>query len=168
MATSAPSPSRSVMLRRIVTRRPSGFSARSSTCSATSSDRRNTPAKPSAAVSLLTVPHRPYGLRGDLAGRGEAVVTYAAVAGHATPPHAPAMFVVTEADAAAILAALEQRGEFAAAIELRRRIPGITDNRQARECVRTIASWKPLPRRQSALDRWPRTMRRSSGTTEPE
>ena len=23
-------------------------------------------------------------------------------------------------------------------------IPGITDNRQARECVRTIAGWKPL------------------------
>ena len=36
------------------------------------------------------------------------------------------MFVVTEEDEAAIRAALEQRGEFAAAIELRRRLPGIS------------------------------------------
>ena len=68
------------------------------------------------------------------------------------------MFVVTEADAAAIRAVFEQRGEFAAAVELCRRFPGITDNRQARECVRTIAGWRPirLPlRRQPAVDRWP-------------
>jgi hypothetical protein len=57
------------------------------------------------------------------------------------------MFVVTEADAAAIRAVFEQRGEFAAAVELRRRFPDITDNAQARECARTIASWKPLPLR---------------------
>jgi hypothetical protein len=63
------------------------------------------------------------------------------------PPHAPGMFVVTEADAAAIRAAFAQRGEFAAAVELRRRFPGITDNAQARECARTIAGWKPLPLR---------------------
>jgi hypothetical protein len=56
----------------------------------------------------------------------------------------PAIFVVTEADAAAILAALEQSGELSAAIELRRRFPGIKDNALARECVRTIAGWKPL------------------------
>jgi hypothetical protein len=31
-----------------------------------------------------------------------------------------------------------QRGEFSAAVELRRRFPGITDNTQARECARTI------------------------------
>ena len=55
------------------------------------------------------------------------------------------MFVVTDADAAAIRAVFQQRGEFAAAIELRRRFPGITDNAQARECARTIAGWKPLP-----------------------
>ena len=68
------------------------------------------------------------------------------------------MFVVTDADAAAIRAVYQQSGEFAAAIELRRRFPGITDNRQARECVRTIACWRPirLPlRRQSVVDRWP-------------
>ena len=57
------------------------------------------------------------------------------------------MFVVTAADATAIRAVYEQRGEFAAAIELRRRFPGITDNVQARECARTIAGWKPLPLR---------------------
>ena len=55
----------------------------------------------------------------------------------------PAMFVVPEADAAAIRAVYQQRGEFAAAVELRQRFPGITDNRQARECARTIAGWKP-------------------------
>jgi hypothetical protein len=54
------------------------------------------------------------------------------------------MFVVSEAEAAAIRAVFEQRGELSAAIELRRRFPGITDNAQARECVRSIASWKPL------------------------
>jgi hypothetical protein len=57
------------------------------------------------------------------------------------------MFVVTEADAAAIRAAFDHGGEFAAAIELRQRFPGITDNAQARECALTIATWKPLPLR---------------------
>jgi hypothetical protein len=33
----------------------------------------------------------------------------------------------------------------AAAVELRRLFPGITDITQARECARTIAGWKPLP-----------------------
>jgi hypothetical protein len=45
------------------------------------------------------------------------------------------MFVITEAE----------RGEFAAAVELRRRFPGIGDTAQARECARTIANWKPRP-----------------------
>jgi hypothetical protein len=53
------------------------------------------------------------------------------------------MFVVSEAEAAEIRAVFEQRGEFAAAVELRRRFPGITGNAQARESARTIASWKP-------------------------
>ena len=44
----------------------------------------------------------------------------------------------------AIRAVYQQRGEFSAAVELRRRFPGITDNAQARECARTIAGWKPL------------------------
>jgi hypothetical protein len=55
------------------------------------------------------------------------------------------MFVVTEADAAAIRAVFEQEGELSAAIELRRRFQGITDNEKARMCVRTIAGWKPPP-----------------------
>jgi hypothetical protein len=52
------------------------------------------------------------------------------------------MFVVTEEDEAAIRAVYEQRGEFAAALELRQRFPGITDNAQARAWARTIAGWK--------------------------
>jgi predicted protein tyrosine phosphatase len=54
------------------------------------------------------------------------------------------MFVVSEAEAAAIRAVYEQRGELSAAIELRRLFPGITDNAQAQECARTIAGWRPL------------------------
>ena len=55
------------------------------------------------------------------------------------------MFIVTEAEAAAIRAVYEQSGEFSAAVELRRLVPGITDTAQARACARTIAGWKPLP-----------------------
>jgi hypothetical protein len=55
------------------------------------------------------------------------------------------MFVVSEAEAAAIRTAFDQGGEFAAAVELRRLFPGVTDNTQARECARTIAGWQPLP-----------------------
>jgi hypothetical protein len=46
------------------------------------------------------------------------------------------MFVVSEEAAAAIRTAYEQ----AAAVELRRLFPGITDNAGAREWARTIAS----------------------------
>jgi hypothetical protein len=59
--------------------------------------------------------------------------------------HPAGMFVVSEAEAAAIRTAFEQRGEFAAAVELRRLFPGVTDLVEARECARTIAAWKPLP-----------------------
>jgi hypothetical protein len=45
------------------------------------------------------------------------------------------MFVVTEADSAAIRTAYEQEGELSAAIELRRLFPGITDNAEARACA---------------------------------
>jgi hypothetical protein len=61
--------------------------------------------------------------------------------------HAPEMFVVTEAEATAIRAAFEQRGEFAAAVELRRLFPGVTDLAEAWECARAIAGWKPPPKR---------------------
>jgi hypothetical protein len=56
----------------------------------------------------------------------------------------PTMFMVTEDDATAIRAAFDKEGELSAAIELRRRFPGITDNAKARECVRSIAGWRPL------------------------
>ena len=55
------------------------------------------------------------------------------------------MFVVTEADAAAIRTVFDREGELSAAIELRRRFHGITDNAKARTYVRTIVGWKPLP-----------------------
>jgi hypothetical protein len=57
------------------------------------------------------------------------------------------MFVISEAEIAAIRTAFRERGEFSAAVELRRLFPGITDNAQARECVRTIVAWRPLPSR---------------------
>jgi hypothetical protein len=52
------------------------------------------------------------------------------------------MFLVTEADADAIRAIFNQEGELSAAMEPRRRFPGITDNAKARVHVRTIAGWK--------------------------
>ena len=55
------------------------------------------------------------------------------------------MFVVTEADAAAIRAAFHEEGELSAIIELRQRFRGITDHAQARAGVRTIAGWQPPP-----------------------
>jgi len=55
------------------------------------------------------------------------------------------MFMVSEADAAAIRAAFEQGGELSAAVELRRRFPGITDNVKARDFAMTIAGWQPHP-----------------------
>jgi hypothetical protein len=52
------------------------------------------------------------------------------------------MFVLSEANAAAIRTAFDKGGELAAAVELRRLFPGIADNVQARECARIIAAWK--------------------------
>jgi hypothetical protein len=62
------------------------------------------------------------------------------------PPFDPtAVFVVTEAEAAAISAVFEQEGELSAAIEVRRLFAGVTDNAKARLHARTIAGWMPLP-----------------------
>ena len=61
--------------------------------------------------------------------------------------HALGMFVITEADAAAIRAVFNEEGELSAVIELRRRFPGVTDNAKARTCARSIAGWTPLPAR---------------------
>ena len=55
------------------------------------------------------------------------------------------MFIVTEADAAAIREIFEREGEFAAGIEVRRRLPGIVDNAKAWEQARIAAGWQPLP-----------------------
>ena len=70
------------------------------------------------------------------------------------------MFVVSEAEAAAIRAVYEQRGEFAAAVELRRLLPGITDNAQAR-CGRWCGNAGRLPKRARS---WQRRSARSSRT----
>jgi hypothetical protein len=55
------------------------------------------------------------------------------------------MFSVDAATAEAIGQVYDASGKLAAAVELRRHFPGITDNENARLCVRTIASWNPLP-----------------------
>jgi hypothetical protein len=66
------------------------------------------------------------------------------------------MYVVTEADAAAIREVYERDGELSAAIELRRRFPGIIDNATAREQARRIAAWTPLsPRPKRARKAFP-------------
>jgi hypothetical protein len=64
------------------------------------------------------------------------------------------MYILTEADAAAIRETYETGGELSAAIELRRRFPGITDNAKAR----AIAGWQPLP---SSPERAPRRSRKA-------
>ena len=63
----------------------------------------------------------------------------------------PGMYLVTEADAAAIREVYERDGELSAAIELRRRFPGIQDNVKARERARAVAGWTPLPLRQAPV-----------------
>ena len=55
------------------------------------------------------------------------------------------MYIVTEAQAAEIRAALANGGEFSAAVELRRIFPALLDNAEALAQVRVIAGWAPLP-----------------------
>jgi hypothetical protein len=71
--------------------------------------------------------------------------------------HAGEMFAVDDAAAEAIRIAFERGGELSAVAELRRHFPLITDNAQARVCVRAIASWNPLPMK---LPKGPRLPRR--------
>lgn len=52
------------------------------------------------------------------------------------------MFMVSDAEIAAIHGALEQGGEFAAATAARQLWPALSLV-QARDCVHTIATWKP-------------------------
>jgi hypothetical protein len=63
------------------------------------------------------------------------------------------MFIVTEAEAAAIRAIFDEEGELSAAIELRRRFPGVSDNAKARACARSIAGWTPPPVQRSTVTR---------------
>jgi hypothetical protein len=55
------------------------------------------------------------------------------------------MFIVTEAEAAAIRDIFHQEGELSAVIELRRLFPLVRDNATARLHARTIAGWTPTP-----------------------
>jgi hypothetical protein len=54
------------------------------------------------------------------------------------------MFMVSEADAAAIRTMFNAEGAFIAALELRRRFPGVTGNADAPEGAPTIATWRPI------------------------
>jgi hypothetical protein len=63
------------------------------------------------------------------------------------------MFCVSEAQAATIRTAFEQRGELSAVVELRRLFPGVGNSAWARECVRTIVEWQPLLMRSSVKPR---------------
>jgi hypothetical protein len=56
------------------------------------------------------------------------------------------MFVVGEETAASIRRAWEEGGEPAGVVEPRRRFPLITDNANARRCVRAIVGWAPRAR----------------------
>jgi hypothetical protein len=51
------------------------------------------------------------------------------------------MFVVSDADAAAIRAVFHQRGELSATVELRRLFRGLNAE-AARDCARAIAGWE--------------------------
>ena len=68
------------------------------------------------------------------------------IAGRGVRPHAPAMFRCVRGRSRRFRAAFDRGGELLAAVELRRLFPLITDTEEARECARTIAGWKPLPR----------------------
>jgi hypothetical protein len=52
------------------------------------------------------------------------------------------MFLVSDEEVTAIHAAFEHGGEFAAMLEARRLWPALSLV-QARDCVHTIATWKP-------------------------
>ena len=82
------------------------------------------------------------------------------LAGYAPCCHRFRMFILTEADVAEIRDVFDQEGDLLAAIQMRRRFPGVTDNAKARACARTNSGWKPLPaprcsvtRRRPGLDR---------------
>ena len=65
------------------------------------------------------------------------------LAGCPSTAHVGAMFSVDETTARTIRQVFEEKGELSAVAELRRYFPGITDNENARRCVRVIAGWTP-------------------------
>ncbi|MBI0436173.1 hypothetical protein [Roseomonas sp. KE0001] len=75
------------------------------------------------------------------------------------------MFLVSDTDAAAIRAALQEGGELSAAVELRRRFRGIDSNAQARRLARIIAGWTG-PERPGATDATAREISEGAGPGE--
>jgi hypothetical protein len=57
------------------------------------------------------------------------------------------MFAVDDDTAGAIRRVYEESGELAAVVELRRHFPLFENSEHARSCVRSIASWTPIPER---------------------
>src|SRR4051812_30648205 len=55
------------------------------------------------------------------------------------------MFTVDEATSEAIRRAVDDGGELAGVVELRRHFPLLTDNAHARRCLQMIVGWTPLP-----------------------
>ena len=53
------------------------------------------------------------------------------------------MFTVDEATSEAIRRAVDDGGELAGVVELRRHFPLLTDNAHARRCVQVIVGWTP-------------------------
>lgn len=52
------------------------------------------------------------------------------------------MFALSGDEIASVHAAFDNGGELAAAVELRRLFPGITDLQKANQCARVILRWK--------------------------
>ena len=78
--------------------------------------------------------------------RGEYLLAGGAIAGHNASTHARAMFAPHRRRRRCDPGRVRAAWRLSAVVELRRLFPGVTDNRQARECVRTIAGWQPLRR----------------------
>ena len=77
------------------------------------------------------------------------------------------MFCVDEETAAAIRRVFNEEGELSAVVELRRHFPLITDTARARECVRTIAGWQPVPPPAKAAGKVARLKPRQRPTAAP-
>ena len=72
--------------------------------------------------------------------RGADAADHAAgLANKRSPSHAPTMFIISDADAAAIRAIFRESGELSAALELRRLFPGIIDTAHGRLNVQSAS-----------------------------